>query len=236
MPGRDSGERRLSGRRLGVVALVCLALVLLTAAAATALATRGTPPDGREQRVLPPPQQQPLQRTLPVRPHPQRVRVRTARPPASRQLPLPVRIRIPAIGVSAPFVRLGLNRDRTLQVPRRTDAVGWFVGGPEPGEVGAAVIAGHVDSRSGPAVFYHLRALRRGDRIGVELAGGARASFVVTGTKQVEKRSFPERQVYRRTAEPTLRLITCDGRFDRSTRHYVDNFIVFARLERFASN
>jgi sortase (surface protein transpeptidase) len=230
MPARGSGGRRLTGRRLGVVALVCLALALLAAAAATALAARQPPPDDREQRVLPPP------RTSPAKPQPKRPRARTARPSIPRQLPVPVRIRIPSIGVSAPFVRLGLNRDRTLQVPRSTDAVGWFVDGPEPGEVGAAVIAGHVDSRHGPAVFYHLRALRRGDRIDVALAGGARASFVVTGTKQVQKNRFPERQVYRPTTQPTLRLVTCDGQFDRSTRHYADNFIVFARLERFASN
>jgi LPXTG-site transpeptidase (sortase) family protein len=143
-------------------------------------------------------------------------------------MPTPARIVIPAIGVSAPIVPLGLNPDRTLEVPRRPADAGWFVDGPEPGEQGAAVIAGHVDSRTGPAVFYRLRALRPGDRIRVVLRTGARVSFVVQSTRHVSKRRFPVDQVYRRTKRPTLRLITCDGRFDRSTHHYVDNYIVFA--------
>jgi LPXTG-site transpeptidase (sortase) family protein len=127
-------------------------------------------------------------------------------------------------------IPLHLNRDRTLQVPSNFVQTGWFVGGPEPGETGAAVIAGHVDSKRGPAVFYRLRALLRGDRIRIVLRDRTIVRFVVTGTKPVPKKRFPWRLVYRRTERPTLRLITCDGAFDRSTGHYVDNYIVFAKL------
>ena len=158
---------------------------------------------------------------------------RRRRPKAARvwkQMPAPVRIVIPAIGVSAPVIRLGRNSDGTAQVPRSFADAGWFEPGPEPGEKGAAVILGHVDSYRGPGVFYRLPALRRGDRIKIVLRNRKSLQFVVTGTMQASKHRFPSKLVYRRTPGATLRLITCGGRFDSSTGHYVDNYIVFAWL------
>jgi sortase (surface protein transpeptidase) len=154
----------------------------------------------------------------------------TPRHTVSKQMPAPSRIVIPAIRVSAPLIPLGLNRDRTIQVPQSFSVAGWFRPGPEPGEQGAAVILGHVDSRSGPGVFYHVSALRRGDMVRVVLRSRKALRFVVTDTREVPKAHFPTRLVYGRTAVPTLRLITCGGRFNAATGHYVDNFIVFARL------
>lgn len=145
-------------------------------------------------------------------------------------MPLPVRLVVPAIGVSAPIIPLGRNRDGTAEVPRSFSQAGWFRPGPEPGERGSAVILGHVDSRSGPGVFYHLRALRRGDRIRIVLRSRRSLQFVVTGATRVPKDRFPTNLVYARTPLPTLRLITCGGRFNSATRHYVDNYLVFARL------
>jgi sortase (surface protein transpeptidase) len=142
----------------------------------------------------------------------------------------PVRIRIPAIGVSAAVVRLGLNRDGTLQVPEDFGVTGWFTGGPAPGETGPAVIAGHIDSRRGPAVFYRLHALRPGDRVAVERADGTTVQFAVEGSAQYPKRAFPTEAVFGPSPDPLLRLITCGGAFDRSTRHYRDNVVVTARL------
>ena len=89
---------------------------------------------------------------------------------------------------------------------------------------------GHVDSQSGPGVFYRLRALRRGDRINVVLRTGKRLRFVVTGAMEAPKNNFPTKLVYRKTPGSTLRLITCGGAFNRSTGHFVDNYIVFAWL------
>jgi sortase (surface protein transpeptidase) len=151
-------------------------------------------------------------------------------PPINWQMPDPLRIQIPAIGVSAPLVALGLHHDHTIEVPKRWGDAGWFRPGPEPGERGAAVIAGHFDSKSGPAVFYHLRALVKGDEITVLLRGGSTVHFIVESTRAVSKKSFPASLVYRKTQRPTLRLITCDGAFDRSTGHYVGNYIVFANM------
>jgi sortase (surface protein transpeptidase) len=142
----------------------------------------------------------------------------------------PVRIRIPAIGVSAAVVRLGLNRDGTLQVPADFGVTGWFTDGPAPGETGPAVITGHIDSRRGPAVFYRLHALRRGDRVAVERADGTTVQFAVEGSAQYPKRAFPTEAVFGPSPDPLLRLITCGGTFDRSTRHYRDNVVVTARL------
>ncbi|HEX5195969.1 MAG TPA: sortase, partial [Gaiellales bacterium] len=120
--------------------------------------------------------------------------------------------------------------DGTLEVPTSFHTTGWFRPGPEPGERGAAVIAGHFDAVSGPGIFFRLRALQRGDVISVVVKGGSVVRFVVTGTRAVPKTRFPTRLVYKRTTQPTLRLITCDGAFDSATGHYVDNYIVFAKL------
>jgi LPXTG-site transpeptidase (sortase) family protein len=144
-------------------------------------------------------------------------------------MPNPKRIVIPAIDVSAPVVSLGLNPDRTLEVPKDYSETGWFKDGPEPGERGAAVVVGHVDSKDGPAVFYRLRALEPGDLIKIVLTDGSTVRFVAHSTMAVPKDDFPTKLVYAKTRKPTLRLITCDGEFDESTGHYLDNYIVFAR-------
>ena len=138
-------------------------------------------------------------------------------------------LEIEAIGVSAPLISLGLNPDRSLQVPGDAASAGWWRGGPEPGERGASVIAGHVDSRSGPGVFYRLRALRPGAAIEVTTEEGTTARFVVERTERYAKDRFPTRRVYGRTRGSTLRLVTCAGSFDAARGHYRDNLVVFAR-------
>jgi sortase family protein/uncharacterized protein DUF4397 len=141
----------------------------------------------------------------------------------------PVRVEIPAIGVSSRLVRLGLNPDGTMEVPRDYGLAGWFTGGATPGRDGPAVAAGHVDSRSGPAVFYRLRELRPGDTVGVLRADGGRVAFQVTGVARYAKRGFPTDAVFGPVTGPVLRLVTCGGAFDRSSRRYLDNVVVSAR-------
>ena len=154
-----------------------------------------------------------------------------AKVPIRMEMPDPVRIVIPAMGVSAQIVPLGLNADRTLQVPDSFSEVGWFRGGPEPGEPGPAVIVGHVDSVDGPGVFYRLRALRSRDVVKVTLKNGWTVRYLVRSHLATPKSDFPTKLVYGHTERPTLRLITCDGLFDTSTGHFVDNYIVFARFD-----
>jgi hypothetical protein len=151
-------------------------------------------------------------------------------PHRQRRAPRPVAIQVPAIGVRARVIRLGLNRDHTLQVPSKFSDTGWWAGGARPGERGPAVVVGHVDSYTGPAVYYRLRELRRGDRINIVRANRSVARFTVQRLGRYSKARFPTAQVYGPTRRPTLRLITCSGTFDRSTGHYLDNTVVFATL------
>jgi len=139
----------------------------------------------------------------------------------------PVSVRIPAIDVDAELVELGLDADGALEVPPYEKA-GWFIGGPRPGEEGAAVIAAHVDSRTGPAVFYRLRKLQPGDGVSVAYDDGSSVTFEVTRSESFPKSNFPTARVYGPTSGPELRLITCDGTFDRRSGSYSDNLIVWA--------
>jgi sortase (surface protein transpeptidase) len=147
-----------------------------------------------------------------------------------RRLPSspPVRVEIPAIGVSSPLVRLGLNPDGTMQVPGDFQVAGWFTGGPQPGQLGPAVIAGHVDSRTGPAVFSRLRDLRPGDRVRVVRADRLVVRFRVESLASYPKESLPDAAVFGATTAPVLRLITCAGAFDRARRSYRENLVVSA--------
>jgi sortase (surface protein transpeptidase) len=140
----------------------------------------------------------------------------------------PVRVEIPAIGVSSTLVRLGLNPDGTMQVPGDYQVAGWFTGAPQPGQLGPAVIAGHVDSRTGPAVFYRLRDLRPGDQIRVVRADRRVVRFRVDSLASYPKQSLPGEEVFGATTAPVLRLITCAGTFDRAKRSYRENLVVSA--------
>jgi sortase (surface protein transpeptidase) len=143
---------------------------------------------------------------------------------------VPVRIRIPAIGMSAPLSTLGLNRDGTVQVPTNFQEAGWFRLGPSPGQMGSAVILGHVDSSRGPAAFYRLSSLRAGDKVDVSLAGGVVAHFLVKTMATYKKSSFPAQQVYGSHGYSGLQLVTCGGQFDSQTGHYLSNVVAYTSL------
>jgi sortase (surface protein transpeptidase) len=147
-----------------------------------------------------------------------------------KQMPDPVWISIPAIGVDARVIRLGLNPDRTIEVPTNLADTGWFEPGPEPGEQGSAVIVGHLESLAGPGVFERLRELRAGETITIRLQGGATVRYVADSMLRVPKSDFPTNRVYAQTKQPTLRLITCAGGMNPATGYHPDNYIVFASL------
>jgi sortase (surface protein transpeptidase) len=149
---------------------------------------------------------------------------------AGQQAARPTWLSIPSLGIRTKLIRLGVNPDGTLQVPKRTTVAGWFTGSPRPGTVGSAVIAGHVDSRTGPGIFFWLRTLHRGDRIYVGRADGTMAVFTVIRVKRFAKDEFPTAAVYGPVPDAELRLITCGGVFDRSLGSYLSNVVVFARL------
>jgi len=145
-----------------------------------------------------------------------------------KSVAVPVRLRIPSIGVDTSLVRLGLAPDGSIAAPTRWELAGWYEQGPRPGQPAPAVIAGHVDSRSGPAVFYRLRELPPGARVYVERADGSTIRFRVTESRRVAKSAFPADLVYSPTLQPVLRLVTCGGTFDATTGHYRDNIVVSA--------
>jgi LPXTG-site transpeptidase (sortase) family protein len=151
-------------------------------------------------------------------------------PPAA----LPASVSIPAIGVQSELITLGLNADGTLAVPGPGpdyDKAAWFDGSPRPGDIGPAVIEGHVDSAAnGPSVFYRLGGVEVGDRVDVTRADASVVTFVVDEVRVVPKDDFPTVDVYGNTDGPELRLITCGGPFDSAAGSYEDNVVVFASL------
>ena len=154
--------------------------------------------------------------------------------PASgaRQLPAskPVRIQIPALGVTSRIMQLGLERDGSMEVPPGAYPVGWYDGSPTPGQLGPAVLAGHVDWGGERGAFYGIRELRPGDTVVVDRADGTVATFRVDRVERRPKADFPAEEVYGDIDHAGLRLITCGGAFNEDTGDYLDNVIVFARL------
>jgi sortase (surface protein transpeptidase) len=144
------------------------------------------------------------------------------------QVPAPVAVAVPSIGVRSSLLGLGVAADGTAEVPADFDRVGWFEGGGRPGSRGPTVLLGHVDSTAGPGAFYDLRELAPGDVVEVTVADGSTARYAVTGTEQVPKDEFPTAAVFGATAADVLRLVTCAGDFDRGARSYVDNLVVTA--------
>jgi sortase (surface protein transpeptidase) len=143
----------------------------------------------------------------------------------------PGRITVPSIGVQARVSALGLTEDGELEVPEDPWLVGWWRGGSRPGEEGPAVLVGHRDSRTGPAVFYRVGDLVSGDEIVVDDMNGRTATFIVTRTEQVDREAFPTDRVYGKTESPELRILSCGpGSYDEETREYEENVIVYARL------
>jgi hypothetical protein len=152
------------------------------------------------------------------------------KPAATLSRSKPVRLQISTIGVDTTLMDLGLGSDGTMNVPPGGFPAGWYTGGPTPGEMGPAVIAGHIDMK-GPGVFYKLSSVKQGDQVAVTRADGSKPVFRVTLVKQYLKDNFPTKLVYGNLDHAGLRLITCGGTFNSKTGHYEDNLVVFADLE-----
>ncbi|WP_435851391.1 class F sortase [Streptomyces thermolilacinus] len=154
-----------------------------------------------------------------------------ARPALPRSAP--TRLLIPAIDVDAPFTDLAIGPSGRLDSPPpdETNLVGWFAAGPSPGELGTAIVAGHLDTKTAPAVFASLSTLSRGDSINIVRADGTTASFVVDAIDNFPQDKFPDDLVYAHTRDAQLRLITCGGSYDYSKKRYTENTVVFAHLK-----
>jgi hypothetical protein len=145
----------------------------------------------------------------------------------------PTHLVIPAIAVDAPFTTLALNASGQLNPPPGNDKnlVGWYQGGVTPGERGTAIVAGHVDTKTGPAVFLLLDDLRPGSTVNITRQDGIVATFKVDSVETFSKADFPDQRVYGKSTTPQLRLITCGGSYNRQVKDYTDNVVVFAHLD-----
>ena len=143
----------------------------------------------------------------------------------------PVRVQVPSVGIDSSLEALKLLTNGDMQAPTKFPVAGWFAQGTRPGAVGPAIIAGHIDSVTGPAVFYRLRDVKPGAAIIVTTRTGQTFRFTVTDTKQYPKTKFPADVVYGPTPVAELRLITCTGDFDFKTHHYLDNLVVSSVLD-----
>lgn len=142
----------------------------------------------------------------------------------------PIRLRIAKVGINTTALSVGRKADNTMQVPTRPDTVGWYKDAPTPGELGPAIIVGHVDSPKGPAVFWRLRELVPGDIVEIDRADGKTVKFKIDQVKQFAQDNFPTVEVYGNIEHSGIRLITCGGVFDRQSRHYSHNTVVFGSL------
>ena len=203
----------MPGRKLAALLVLAGGLIAVGAGAAGLVLTRH--PVAAQWDATP---------TLPAPTGPIAAAVQRQSAPVS----LPVSLTIPAIGVQTNIIHLGLTASGALQVPSSTAVAGWYTGSPRPGAVGSAVIAGHIDSKSGPGVFFQLSSLHPGDRVYVRRADGTLAVFKVTAVSQFAKDSFPTSAVYGAVPDSELRLVTCGGTFDPQLGSYLSNTVVYA--------
>ena len=155
----------------------------------------------------------------------------TVSQPPTRSTATPERLLIPRIGVDTGLEDLHQDSRGVLVAPRFADTAGWWTKGVVPGDIGAAVIVGHLDTILGPAVFVRLKQLRPGDLIEVRMSDGRTVRFAVDGSHVVKKALFPSDAVYGATPDAQLRLITCSEPFDPVARSYTDNLVVFATMQ-----
>ena len=148
-------------------------------------------------------------------------------PPAPAKPPALPRLTIKSIGISAHIVSLGRTKTGQLQRPPNYTDVGWWSGGTRMGRPGVTLLAGHVDSTSGPAVFYRLTSLRRNAIVLVEDRDGRRFKYRITNREEVRKDAFPTQRVYAKTGDRVIRLITCGGPFRPEVSSYRDNIIFY---------
>ena len=144
--------------------------------------------------------------------------------------PAPVRFRIPKLGIDTTVQWVGNDAEGRMGVPSNYGDVAWYELGPPPGTPGNAVIAGHLDSPTGPAIFFRLRELQPGDEIFVGNEAGQELRFVVSGQEVYEADNAPLERIFGPAIKPQLNLITCDGAFDQSTRQYDKRLVVFTSL------
>lgn len=218
-----ASTRRASGHSARLTRASASARLLLIAATVVATVSGCTGPSATDAAPAPPSASPPAEAAPPALDASPR-----AEPAEAEVSAAPAAIAIPAIGVERSLIDLGLAADGSLEVPSDFDDIGWFTGGGRPGAVGPTVIAAHVDSPTGPAAFFRLDELAVGDLIEVTASDGVVHTYRVTERAQYPKDAFPTATVFAASPTDVLRLITCEGTFDRDRGSYLDNLVVTA--------
>ena len=240
-PAGRGAHRTQPSRRIPRPAVVTLAagLALAVTSLVTAMSGHHEPPAAATAPVVSRPVAPPV--AVPAHPraaapHADAMGALITKPARLLHVP-PAEVSIPAVGIDSSLVGLALNPDRTLQPPADYRQAGWYSAGSYPGDADGApaVIAGHVDSWNGPAVFYQLQQVKVGQQVRVTRVDGSVAVFDVYATRRYPKDAFPADAVYAPTTAAEIRVITCTGTFDKSRRSYLDNLVLFARLNPAAS-
>jgi LPXTG-site transpeptidase (sortase) family protein len=148
---------------------------------------------------------------------------------------IPNRLQIPSISLDAPVKEVGVLKNGQMKVPDDFSKVGLFAPWTKPGEKGSAVIAGHFDHYTGPAVFYHLKKIRPGDRVIVSDSKGNKRIFTVTNVERFKTHEAPKTRIFKESDQPHLNLITCSGKYNRKTGDRPRRLVVFTILEKEAS-
>ncbi len=143
----------------------------------------------------------------------------------------PITLKIPSIGLTAPLVKTGLESDGSLHVPSSPDQTGWYKYGPIPGEIGPAVITGHLDSKDGPGILWNLNKVKIGDLVQVLRDDESTAEFIVDKLETYPQDNFATQKVYGPIPNAGLRIITCSGTYSRQAQHYSDDLVVYASLK-----
>ncbi|MFD1356979.1 class F sortase [Fictibacillus halophilus] len=144
---------------------------------------------------------------------------------------VPASIEIPALNVNTEIEKVGRMGNGQMGVPKGFDTVGWFGEGAKPGSPGNAVMAGHVDSKTGPAVFYKLEDLDKGDEVIVKDNDGKPLTFVVTGKEKYDRKNAPVDKIFDYSYGSKLNLITCTGNFNRDEGTHEERLVVYTELK-----
>lgn len=149
----------------------------------------------------------------------------------SERAAAPSRLRLPRLDLDLPVVPVGVADDGQMEIPEDVDEAGWYRFGPRPGEPGHAVVAGHVDDRvQGLGAFRRLVELTEGDEVVVEADDGTTSTWRVSARRTIDKAALEADDLFTRTGEPRLVLVTCGGEFDADARSYRSNVVVVADL------
>lgn len=141
----------------------------------------------------------------------------------------PVRMYIPAIDLHADIEPVRVSLQGSMDVPKSTETIGYLEDGTLPGAKGNAVMDGHVDSYTGPAVFYHLKKLKPGDSVYVKDAKGTAIEFRVEAIGIYKTDNAPVQSIFGPSDEPRLNLITCTGKYSRKMKEHQERLVVYTK-------